>query len=51
MPLEDSFLPINLQISIKNKTDKLLGYCIKENNESLNVVTFCKHLYIYMLMY
>ena len=36
-------MPINLQISFKNKTDKLLGYCIRENSNSLNVVTFCKY--------
>lgn len=46
MPLEDSFLPINLQIYSKKKTHKLLGYCIKENPDSLNIITFCKYLLI-----
>lgn len=44
MPLEDSFLPINLKISFKTKTDKLLGYCLRENLDSLSVLTFCKNI-------
>ncbi|KAF0766235.1 nucleolar protein 11 [Aphis craccivora] len=47
VPLEDTFLPINLQISFKNKTDKLLGYCIRENSNSLNIVTFWSNGYLY----
>ncbi|VVC44288.1 Hypothetical protein CINCED_3A023211 [Cinara cedri] len=47
VPLEDSFLPINLQISFKNKTVKLLGYCIKENSTSLNVITFWSDGFLY----
>ncbi|XP_025207349.1 uncharacterized protein LOC112603134 [Melanaphis sacchari] len=47
VPLEDTFLPINLQISFKNKTDKLLGYCIRENSDSLNIVTFWSNGYLY----
>lgn len=43
MPLEETFLPINLQMSVKNKTDHLLGYCVRENLESLSVLTFCKY--------
>lgn len=43
MPLEDTLVPINLKISFKNKTDKLLGYCIRENLDSLNILTFCKY--------
>ncbi|CAI6346661.1 unnamed protein product [Macrosiphum euphorbiae] len=47
VPLEDTFLPINLQISFKNKTDKLLGYCVRENSDSLNVLTFWSNGYLY----
>lgn len=47
VPLEDTFLPINLQISFKNKTDKLLGYCVRENSGSLTVLTFWSNGYLY----
>lgn len=43
VPLEETFLPIDLQISFKNKTDYLLGYCVRENSESLSILTFCKY--------
>lgn len=41
--LEDTFLPINLQMSSKNDTNKLLGYCVRENIDSLSILTFCKY--------
>lgn len=47
VPLEDTFLPINLQISFKNETDILLGYCVRENSDSLNVLTFWSNGYLY----
>ncbi|KAL4122047.1 hypothetical protein QTP88_014452 [Uroleucon formosanum] len=47
VPLEDTFLPISLQISFKNKTDKLLGYCVRENFDSLNILTFWSNGYLY----
>lgn len=51
MPLEDALLPINLKISFKNKTDKLLGYCIRENSDSLSVLTFCKYYTLMLFLY
>uniref|UniRef100_A0A2S2QS93 Nucleolar protein 11 n=1 Tax=Sipha flava TaxID=143950 RepID=A0A2S2QS93_9HEMI len=47
VPLEDTFLPINLQISFKNKTDILLGYCVRENSDSLSVLTFWSNGFLY----
>lgn len=43
MPLEETLLPINLKISFKNETDKLLGYSIRENSDSLSLLTYCKY--------
>lgn len=43
MALESTLVPINIKVSFKNKTEKLLGYCIREYFDSLNILTFCEY--------
>lgn len=40
--MDNAFLPIRLLLTSKEKKQKLLGYCLRENSDSFSVLTLCE---------